>query len=30
LLFALGLSAAAVLLFVKALALPVPIWPGWF
>ena len=28
LLFALGLSAAAVLLFVKALALPVPIWPG--
>ena len=31
LLFALGLSTAAVLLFVKALALPVPIWPGaWF
>jgi Tripartite tricarboxylate transporter TctB family len=26
-LFALALSAAAVLLFVKALALPVPIWP---
>ncbi len=26
-LFALGLSAAAVLLFVKVLALPVPIWP---
>ena len=31
LLFALGLTTAAVLLFVKALALPVPIWPpGWF
>jgi putative tricarboxylic transport membrane protein len=30
-LFALGLSAAAVLLFVKVLSLPVPIWPGaWF
>ena len=29
-LFALGLTTAAVLLFVKALALPVPIWPGWF
>ena len=29
-LFAVGLTAAAVLLFVKALALPVPIWPGWF
>jgi len=30
-LFALALSAAAVLLFVKVLALPVPIWPSaWF
>jgi len=29
--FALALSTAAVLLFVKVLALPVPIWPGaWF
>jgi hypothetical protein len=27
-LFALALTAAAVLLFVKVLALPVPIWPG--
>ena len=30
-LFALGLTTAAVLLFVKVLALPVPVWPsGWF
>lgn len=29
--FALALSTAAVLLFIKVLALPVPIWPsGWF
>ena len=29
--FALALSTAAVLLFVKVLSLPVPIWPsGWF